>query len=1508
VTGWYITKSEDEYACYDEYHEDEGDASARAKADLTDSGGGKSNNNKVYSSEEIAHNMAAANVANADLLSSMLHTPDMGSTERALAQRHGGIANKLCGPLNTCSISGDPGLGIDPKTSAGLVVMKVSRPALEPVREYIERLVLWMQATSQRVHDLVMHLSQIVCDFIRDDQGQWWFLQMKSFEISPQSISRCLAWHNYHEHGVPREKKMTSKEIRAKLDAERGYKCRMCSLNYQEGQTINVEVSERDQAALLAKASHHNKKNKQKEKRNLESMSGPQETRSVPAFGYELSRRMACHLAEFYRDEKFPLTKFSRSVLTGEAHVMESRSVVEKLRELEEVDLKKSSGGELSCCYFCFQIMEEQARQAARCADLHRVLGCTQGGFDDTNPRAVGANGVAVGTRRDPSPQPRARTAPGGTTSARNSSSIRPSSSKGGRGMLGTLTRTGVGAGPWESTAQQGESREEEEEEEGGEFGDDAGAIPPSAMLGEDYTAGTYKVHAVAPEISARNLARSIGCTMYRLVPRGYYECMAAGHRRRMRAQRQLRQSVQAFDFTSGAGVGGKGSTDSAKIDLFSMSMGANAESGDDDRQLPALLISDMDGGFGNEKWGSKHFKPETYQFRIFVMLHYLTELKIPQGAPVRGTYSFCSIVLPSFLVCDMSVALLSVYCCLLAFSDTAWRLTIIPISLSIVINRHNTYIAYYNTTGTVSCFSYALGQSVNHCPFVNEPQSGDHLDMVQIKQCRVHYLCGTIEDVRDWCRTKSIDLTLFQEPPDDAFLGEEAFTGTDTAARAPVEAGAVSISLESLRPGSFACTEGSEKIDSVCSVELETYGNQTASLRASIAIARDEVLPWQLAEVTSFLRDGDVFFPPQSYHDCTPLPIPWLYMLRTRPPPLRASTPEKLLLNSYDVEQKNGEEEEEEEEETTIPSMAAVLADDDGEEEAKHRGSTNGNAVATSTTAPSASPSKGAVAAAAESKAHTALRVELHAWFVTMVKLFKQCVKQEAENEKKVKAMQRAQNVIAGLQASGRDTGVDKRKRKQRNTAIANQKLMEAGYDMAEGEEEEEDEDEEEEEEKEEEEGEDEEEKSKSGSTEEDDSSESGSDESNYDYDDEVKTYGMIRLVFEHLRAAELEIIKNKKKRGAPQTPPRAHELVRLAIEQLLQQEHLPVEVSWVGFKYLMKECLVWSKTQGTLIVVAAQGDKDNAIKPPTGAIMPSIEMKLLNKEWVRQSNASISELSRLYPGRDLDVTFSALEMSGLDEARKPKKGTLAATLQEKQQHAAAARDSIEASLGLKRVTIVSPSSTLRKKRRFLIALAIFRLAGSSESAGDDTLDVAELKFYLEAQREKLRKFISLFLEGVVHFPIMLKSYLVSIQEEVSMERTVMCCNLLSHSGSLTQLFETYESQGTALISKAGFIKAVEESHYNVSNRAPPAVAYGLQVDRVIDELRALASEKNAYIRKKETTGTARKASFNLGLAQDGQTSDLSRLAETRRSSIVATAGPVRILLYYCSSPFPCL
>ena len=188
------------------------------------------------------------------------------------------------------------------------------------------------------------------------------------------------------------------------------------------------------------------------------------------------------------------------------------------------------------------------------------------------------------------------------------------------------------------------------------------------------------------------------------------------------------------------------------------------------------------------------------------------------------------------------------------------------------------------------------------------------------------------------------------------------------------------------------------------------------------------------------------------------------------------------------------------------------------------------------------------------------------------------------------------------------------------------------------------------------------------------------------------------------------------------------------------------------------------------------------------------------------------------------------------------------------------------------------------------MFGMSIFHLAGS----GAESIDVAELHVFLKAEREKLKKFLALYLEGAVSFPLMCKNTFASIHEEFSIERCVLACHLLKNSPSLKQLFETYEARGVALINQIGLLRAVEESTFNVTNRVEENV---LKIDiddddKVIDELKMLASENNAYRRKNNSGDPRARGTFYLGLQPGGDNKDLSDLGERRRSSIVAMAG----------------
>jgi hypothetical protein len=84
----------------------------------------------------------------------------------------------------------------------------------------------------------------------------------------------------------------------------------------------------------------------------------------------------------------------------------------------------------------------------------------------------------------------------------------------------------------------------------------------------------------------------------------------------------------------------------------------------------------------------------------MLALLDSLSRFKVKGEMVVSNeAYVLCSFVLPYFLVCGASASLLSTYCCMFAFSDTTWRLTIDPYPpQSINLNRHNPHIPSYNT------------------------------------------------------------------------------------------------------------------------------------------------------------------------------------------------------------------------------------------------------------------------------------------------------------------------------------------------------------------------------------------------------------------------------------------------------------------------------------------------------------------------------------------------------------------------------------------------------------------------------------------------------------------------------------------------------------------------------------------------------------------------------------------------------------------------------------------
>lgn len=323
---------------------------------------------------------------------------DMSLSDRALAVRMGSMAHKHGVDANLVSLGNR---AISSSVVEGIATSRVQRKALEEVRMHIETLVLWLQNTLYKQESLVFHLSDVVCDFIRDDDGKWWFIQMKGFNVNPPTIARCNTWFKYKQsgnvHALLKKRHLDNQLVRRKLEMERGLKCKTCGLNFQVDQTVDIEtgvdIIHEDAPGLDDKKRNRSRgtegvrrpktagspstatatKTSPNNKNHFIS-SSKYSKRNVPAFGYELSRRMACRLSELYRDCDFQLTKFSRAVLVGTTAVADARTVADKFRDQEMLELSRSTGGELACCFFCHQIVEEYSKVAGLCRDLSERL------------------------------------------------------------------------------------------------------------------------------------------------------------------------------------------------------------------------------------------------------------------------------------------------------------------------------------------------------------------------------------------------------------------------------------------------------------------------------------------------------------------------------------------------------------------------------------------------------------------------------------------------------------------------------------------------------------------------------------------------------------------------------------------------------------------------------------------------------------------------------------------------------------------------------------------------------------------------------------------------------------------------------------------------------------------------------------------------------------------------------------------------------------------------------
>jgi len=1319
VSGWYLTQKNKKFACYQGKEEEVPDTSrprsagkqrpkerrAQAAAETAalagvDAGAlpqeeeeqGKEEEEeedrsvawkrrhaaklaRVLSSAQIAETLSCAAERNKAFLEDMRAHPEIPATEQLLAKAAGALAHKAVGAHNIVSISGDRGVGVTPEALRDVSCMRVGRNALVLPHLYVERLVSWVQNVIQLTADVLVHLSDAVCDFVRDEQGNWWLLQLKGFRVSPLSQQRCRAWYDERAHGLVRVERATPAERRAKLDAERGYKCKLCGLNFQEGQTVEVE----DAAARPG------------------SQDGARALNTIPAYGYDLSRRMACRISEIYRDAKFPLTKFSRAVLMGEARVMEARSVAEKLRELEELELKRSTGGELSCCYLCFQNMEEYQRVQDRCHEIHELVRADMAG-QRAAPKKKAAEGLGDRGQGKGGDQGPTRRRPRSASPAPRSPGCSAAHQKAG----GTAVRVSASA----TFADEPKLRDRRE--------------APGA----------------SQAAAARALVASINSLYRRNIDGSYTSNLSGAVKRAPRPN----------------------------LDMPSVK-----------REL-SLRWTDI--------------PRRAAQWRVLVAAHYISGATLPPSHPLCGS---------------------------------------------------------------VGCLSYSLGQAVSVLPFINCQRGGESSrnPLILVKQMRVHYLFGTLQDVKDYFAQKALEVEVSFQPPDDQVGG---------AVRLPRLESRFSLRLGKLGLTSSGLAEGSVKAD--YEVPLVFQSMEPALLHLSVAVVKDEALPPQTAEAGSLWREAAVFWPPPAYRDSAPLPESWLGILsliQTRRGSLR-----------------------------TADGAAAEQEAPGLEAQAEQGASSAAASIATEPPGPAAWPKT--EDEILKDEGLPAARALIRDTFAALVRAQMEALAQAKQRQADAADAAPEDEFSALLNGAGGARLIA-------STKAARRARGEGASD--EGEEEE------------------------AGSEEEDNfgelqapkpsqivgrqgharegeeedrcASSSSSDE--YDFDDELPTYDVIKAVFLALRRAEEapagEVAVDA--RGADGRLSEGFVLMRLAVEQVLQADSLPEVVTTANFSYILEECLSWARTQRTVLRSAAREEEQAASKvhvgtmsktrylpgmdsPPPASLALAKEADAdaqhheLGAEWVISTEKLIYRYRELYPHSDLDVSYSQGELTNKGRVARVNKDSAHA-----KYNAAARRASTAAPPDEKtaKFEMGAPSSEQRKLRRFVLALSLFDLAGG----GAESIDVASLRAHLLMQRGRVRKALSLANEGAINWPLLKQDFHLHLSLAFLPERAILAMHLLRYSDSLQRLFNTYDDQGTASISRTGFLVASEECFRGVTQRRQQLVA-----DEVTEELEAFCTDKS--MRAQANNTSLRRSTFHLGSA------DFSSLGSRRRQSSLGIAG----------------
>jgi hypothetical protein len=220
---------------------------------------------------------------------------------------------------------------------------------------------------------------------------------------------------------------------------------------------------------------------------------------------------------------------------------------------------------------------------------------------------------------------------------------------------------------------------------------------------------------------------------------------------------------------------------------------------------------------------------------------------------------------------------------------------------------------SYNNAAASLN---YTLGPYNMKLPFTLQSQVRDGVDtmLVLIKQCRLHYIFATEEDMKTYFATNEVCLTLAIQPVKKSAssnntkgvlgtssLSNKAIGKFKGSVSQPLSPGFTSNVVEFPMPVKFndlvfrdesvpvhrkfhlthsekGCW-GAEKIDIMVPIDQSVMG-QYAKLRLSVAVVSDNEYNERLVDCKLMREGSGMFWPDSAYFDDRPLPDSWLEML----------------------------------------------------------------------------------------------------------------------------------------------------------------------------------------------------------------------------------------------------------------------------------------------------------------------------------------------------------------------------------------------------------------------------------------------------------------------------------------------------------------------------------------------------------------------------------------------------------------------------------------------------